>query len=170
MRWIKALIKGINGFSTITANTARWLVLIIMAITVYDVVMRYFFNAATVWAYELAGLLLGPLWLLGGAYVLLHDGHVRLDILYRRFSPRKQAIIDLVTFTLLFFYCSLILIHGWDYFLFSFSRLEHSLTMWGPPIWPFKLVIVIGAALILLQGIAKYIRDFYMAITGRQLE
>jgi TRAP-type mannitol/chloroaromatic compound transport system permease small subunit len=170
MRWIRALVKGIDGFSTITANTIRWLVLIIMSITVYDVVLRYFFNDPTIWAYELSGLLLGPFWLLGGAYVLLHDGHVRLDILYRRFSPRKQAIIDLVTFTLLFFYCGLILIHGWDYFLFSFSRFEHSLTMWGPPIWPFKLVIVIGAALILLQGIAKYIRDLYMGITGRRLE
>jgi len=170
MRWIKTIIKGINGFSTITANTARWLVMIIISITVYDTVMRYFFNSPTIWAYELAGWLLGPLWLLGGAYVLLHDEHVRLDILYQRFSPRKRAIIDLVTFTLLFFYCSLILIHGWDYFLYSFAKNEHSLTVWGPPIWPFKLMIPVGAAFILLQGIAKYIRDFHMAITGRQLE
>ncbi|MBA7700587.1 hypothetical protein ES703_109303 [subsurface metagenome] len=170
MRWIRALVKGINGSSTITANTIRWLVLIIMSITVYDVVMRYFFNAPTVWAYELAGLLLGPLWLLGGAYVLLHDGHVRLDILYRRFSPRKQAIIDMVTFTLLFFYCSLILIYGWDYFWLSFTRQGRSRTLWKPILWPFKAMIPAGAGLILLAGIAKYIRDLYIAITGRPLE
>jgi TRAP-type mannitol/chloroaromatic compound transport system permease small subunit len=170
MRWIKAIIKGINGFSTITANTTRWLVLIIVSITVYDVVMRYFFNSPTVWAYELSGWLLGPLWLLGGAYVLLHDEHVRLDILYKRFTPRKRAIIDLVTFTLFLFYCSLILIYGWDYFLYSFAKNEHSLTVWGPPIWPLKLMIPVGAAFILLQGVAKYIRDFHMAVTGRQLE
>jgi TRAP-type mannitol/chloroaromatic compound transport system permease small subunit len=134
------------------------------------VVMRYFFNSPTVWAYELSGWLLGPLWLLGGAYVLLHDEHVRLDILYKRFTPRKRAIIDLVTFTLFLFYCSLILIYGWDYFLYSFAKNEHSLTVWGPPIWPLKLMIPVGAAFILLQGIAKYIRDFHMAVTGRQLE
>ena len=170
MKWLRFAVRRIDGFSEIIAKAIRWLVLIIMSITVYDVVMRYFLNAPTVWAYELAGLLLGPFWLLGGAYVLLHEGHVRLDILYRRLAPRRQAIMDLVTYTLFFFYCSLILIHGWDYFCFSFIRLEHSLTMWGPPIWPFKLAIPIAAALILLQGIAKYIRDLYIAITGRPLE
>lgn len=68
MRWIRALVKGINGFSTITANTIRWLVLIMMSITAYDVVARYFFNSPTIWAYELVGLLLGSFWLVGGVF------------------------------------------------------------------------------------------------------
>jgi len=170
MKWLRFAVRRIDSFSEISAKAIRWFVLIIMSITAYDVVMRYFFNAPTVWAYELAGLLLGPLWLVGGAYVLLHGGHVRLDILYRRLAPRSQAIVDLVTFTLLFFYCGLILKYGIDFFWFSFIRDEHSLTMWGPPIWPLKLFIPIGAALILLQGISKYIRDLYMGITGRRLE
>lgn len=170
MKWLRLTVKAIDLSSDVVAKYACWVILALMSFTFYDVVMRYFFNSPTVWAYELSGWLLGPLWLLGGAYVLLHDEHVRLDILYQRFSPRKRAIIDLVTFTLLFFYCSLILIYGWDYFLYSFAKNEHSLTVWGPPIWPLKLMIPVGAAFILLQGVAKYIRDFHMAITGRQLE
>lgn len=170
MKWLRLAVRRIDSCSEITGRLVRWLLLVMMLITVYDVVLRYFFNAPTIWAYELCGFLLGPLWLLAGGYVLLHNGHVSLDILYRRLSPRRQAAIDLVTYTLFFFYCGLILIYSWDYCWFSCIRREHSLTVWGPPIWPLKLCIPIGAMLILLQGIAKYIRDLYMGITGRQLE
>ena len=170
MKWLRFAVQRIDAISEVTGKSIRWLMLVIMSITVYDVVMRYFFNAPTIWAYELSGLLLCPFWLLGGAYVLLHDGHVRLDIWYRRLAPRKQAITDLVTYTLFFFYCGLLLIYGWDHFWTSFIKDERSITMFGPPMWPFKLMIPMGAALILLQGIAKYIRDLHTAITGRRLE
>ena len=170
MKWLRPSVRGIDSFTDTVGKVIRWLVLVIMSITVYDVIMRYFFNAPTIWAYELSGLLLGPFWLLAGGYVILHDGHVRLDVLFRRFSPRAQSIIDLVTHPLLFFYCIVVMIKGWDYFWFSFMRHEHTVTVWGPPIWPFKLIILIGVGLFLLQGVAKYIRDLYIGITGRALE
>jgi len=170
MKWLRPSVRGIDSFTDTVGKVIRWLVLVIMSITVYDVIMRYFFNAPTIWAYELSGLLLGPFWLLAGGYVILHGGHVRLDILFRRLSPRGQAIIDLVTHPLLFFFCVLIIIKGWDYFLFSLMRYEHTVSVWGPLIWPFKLIIPIGAGLFLLQGVAKYIRDLHIGITGRALE
>ena len=170
MKWLRFAVQRIDAFSEIIAKTVIWLVLITMSTTVYDAVMRYFFDAPTVWAYELGGLLLAPFWLLGGGYVLLQNAHVRMDVFYRRLPPRKQAIMDLVTYTLFFFYCSLILIYGWDYFWLSFTRQDHSRTLWKPVLWPFKAFIPAGAGLILLAGIAKYIRDLYIAITGRLLE
>jgi len=170
MKWLKFAVQRVDAFSEIIAKTVSWLILFTMSITVYDAVMRYFFNAPTIWAYELGGLLLAPFWLLAGGYVLLQDAHVRMDVLYRRLTPRRQAIMDLVTYALFFFYCSLILIYGWDYFWLSFIRQDHSRSLWKPILWPFKVMIPAGAGLILLAGIAKYIRDLYIAITGRPLE
>jgi len=169
MKWLRLIVERIDASSRIIAKTISWLVLFTMSITVYDAVMRYFFDDPTVWAYELGGLLLGPFWLLGGAYVLLQDAHVRMDIFHRRLNPRKQAILDLVTYTLFLFYCSLILIYGIDHFWTSFIRQDHSRTLWKPLLWPFRVWLPVGAGLILIAGIAKYIRDFYMAITGRRL-
>jgi len=171
MKWLRSAVQRIDASNEIIAKTVRWLIPVIMCITVYNVVLRYLFDAPTTWAYELAGLLLGPFWLLCGGYVLLKDAHVRMDIFYRHFTPRKQAIMDLVTYTLFLFYCSLILIYGWDFFWLSVIRqTRSSKSIWRPLLWPFNAAIPIGAALILLAGIAKYIRDLYIAITGRRLE
>lgn len=170
MKWLRFVVQRIDAFSEIIAKTVRWLILITMSITVYDVVLRYLFESPTIWAYELSGLLLGPFWLLCGGYVLSKDAHVRMDVFYRRLPPRGQAIMDLATHTLFFFYCSLILIYGWNYFWLSLIRNEHSRSVWGPPVWPFAAVLPVGAGLLLLAGIAKYIRDLYTAITGRSLE
>lgn len=170
MKWLRLIVQRIDGFSEIIAKSIRWIILFLMCITMYDVVMRYFFNAPTIWAYQLAGLLFAPLWLLAGAWLLSQDEHVRMDVIYLRFTSRGRAIIDLVTYTFFFFYCILILTYGWDWFWLSFIRQEHLRTIWKPLLWPFKAAIPIGAGLILLAGIAKYIRDFHMAITGRTLE
>jgi TRAP-type mannitol/chloroaromatic compound transport system permease small subunit len=170
MKQLRLILRAIDASGDMVPKYACWLILVIMALTFYDVVVRYFFNAPTIWIYEFVGLLFGPLWLLVGAYLLTHDEHVRMDILWRRFTPRQQAIVDLITYTLFFFYVILVLVYGWDYFLTSFIRGGQSRTIWHPYLWPFKLFIPIGVGLMLLTGIAKYIRDLYMAITGRRLD
>jgi TRAP-type mannitol/chloroaromatic compound transport system permease small subunit len=144
--------------------------LIWISVTIFDVIMRYFLRAPTIWAYELTGLLFGPFWLLGGAYVLKEKAHVSFDLFYRRLSFRGQAIMDLVTYTLFFYYCTLILTFGWDHFMLAFTKNQHTSSLWGPPLAPFWLAIPVGAGLILLAGVAKYLRDLYMAITGRPLD
>ena len=170
MKQLRLILRAIDASGDMVPKYACWLILVIMALTFYDVVVRYFFNAPTIWIYEFVGLLFGPLWLMVGAYLLTHDEHVRMDILWRRFTPRQQAIVDLITYTLFFFYVILVLVYGWDYFLTSFIRGGQSRTIWHPYLWPFKLFIPIGVGLMLLTGIAKYIRDLYMAITGRRLD
>lgn len=169
MKWLRSVVQCIDATSEIIAKSICWLILVFMCITMYDVVLRYFFAAPTSWAYHLVGLLFGPLWLLAGAWLLSQDEHARMDILYLRLSPRGRAIIDLVTYTLFLFYCILVLMYGWDWWWSSFIRQEVSRKIWKPPLWPFKMWIPVGVGLMLLTGIAKYIRDFHMAITGRRL-
>ena len=149
------------------AKCVRWLILIFVGVTLFDVGLRYFFQAPTLWARELVSLLFGPMWMLTGAYLLITDEQVRMDLVFHNFSARKKAIFDLITFTLFFFYFGTIVFYAWQDWYMGFINNEHSRSVWRPVLWPFKLAIPIGVSLLLLAGTGKYIRDLYVAITGR---
>ena len=168
MGMLKGIIRWIDWLSEGIAKCAMWLIVVFVAVTVFDVVLRYFFQAPTIWAREFVSLLFGPLWLLTGAYLLSKDEHVRMDLLFHRFSKRTQAIVDLVTFTLFFLYFFVIGYYSWQDWWSVFTMNEHSRSVWGPALWPFKLGIPLGISMLLLAGIAKYLRDLHIAITGRE--
>jgi TRAP-type mannitol/chloroaromatic compound transport system permease small subunit len=149
--------------------TVRWLVLIMMMVMVYEAIARRLFNSPTIWAHEFDTMLFGAYFLLGGAYVLRHEAHVNLDIFYRKLSPRAKARMDVATYTLMFIYCYVLLLYAVPYAWDSVSRFEHGTTIWGPPLWPLKLIIPISVILLMFQGISRYIRSLYTFITGRQL-
>ena len=114
-------------------------------------------------------MIFGATWVLGGAYVLSRDAHVKMEVVYTRLPLRWRAILDLITAPVFFAFVGILLWQGWKMALMSISVLEHTNTMWGPPAYFSKMVIPLGAALILLQGLAKFIRDLITAITGKQL-
>ena len=136
----------------------------------YDVIMRFVFNAPTIWCHELALHIFGAYSVLAGAYVLLHDEHVRIDIVYNRFSPRGQAILDCFTYLLFFMYLGLLFWYGYAFAERSVElRQTVSPSPWASPIWPVKLTIPLAAFLMLAQGLANYIRKLKLAITGEEL-
>ena len=149
------------------AKCVKWFILIFVVITLFDVALRYFFKSPTLWARELVALLFGPMWMLTGAYLLITDEQVRMDLVFHRFSTRKKAVFDLITFTLFFFYFGAIVFYGWQDWWSCLINNEHSRSVWRPVLWPFKLAIPVGVSLLLIAGIAKYIHDLYVAITGR---
>lgn len=131
--------------------------------------MRYGFNSPTVFAHETSLFLYGGTGMLAGAFALRHDAHVRMDAVYGRLSPRSKAILDLITASIFFYLCALILWQGWEMAHRSLMVLEHTMTPWGPPYYPIKMAIPVAAFLILLQGLAKFIRDFFLAFRGSEL-
>jgi len=137
-------------------------------VIVHEVVSRYIFNRPPAWAFELSLFLGNSFCIIGGAYCLLHAQHVRIDVLWGRFSKRGKAILDLVTFVLFFLFVVALLWFGWQRAWFALQwPWEVSMTPWAPILWPFRISVPIGALLLLLQGIAKFIRDFGIATTGR---
>ena len=151
-------------------RVAAFLILVIIAVTLFEVVMRYVFDAPTVWAMETSGLLQMNYVMLGGGYTLLHKGHVRVDVVYARFSPRGQAIADLTITTVLFFcFTGALLYYGTMYVaLKSFMIKELSSSgIWYGQIWPFKQIIPIGTVLIMLQFVLLMIRDFRVLFATR---
>jgi len=163
-------IKRVGAISEFNGTTARWAALAMILVMLFEVVSRYGFNAPTIWVHEVSQLLWGFYLLFGAAYVMHHRAHVNLDVIYRRLSRRKQAIVDSITYWFFFIYCAVILRYAVPHAWRSMLMLQSSPSMWGPPIWPIKVMIPIAVFLLLLQGVARYIPNLYTAITGRELE
>ena len=143
-----------------------FLIIPMVAVVVYEVVMRYAFNAPTKWANETTIFVFGIYIILAGGYALFRGAHVNVDVVYGRFSSRTRAIIDVCTVGLFFFYVIVILWKGGEFGWKSLLNLETSGSPWNPPVYPFKLMIPLGAFLLLIQGVAKFARDLTTVITG----
>jgi len=159
-----SVIDRVNRWSA--EYFVAYLLPVLMVVVVYEVVGRYLFNTPTEWAFETSYFLTGALTILGGAYLLLYNAHVRVDLFWGRFSKRGQAITDLATFVFFALVVAILLWWGTAALWNSLQPpLEHTETPWAPVLWPIRTAIVTGAFLLLLQGVAKFIRDFRTAIT-----
>jgi TRAP-type mannitol/chloroaromatic compound transport system permease small subunit len=154
------IVDSINEW---TGKILCYLILVIMLTGVYEVGMRYFFNMPTRWVWEMNGLILCVLAALGGGYALLEHAHVRVDIVYDRFSTRTKAIIDLCSSSFMFLFLVVLVWQTSKMSLRSIRYLEHSQTIFGPPIYPFKVILSIGIFLFLLQGLSHFLRNLYTA-------
>lgn len=166
---MEQLISRINAINEFVGKAAGWLILVLTFSMAYEVFSRYLFNIPTTWAFDLSLMLYGAYFMLGSAYTLARNAHVRGDIFYRNFPPRTQAIIDLTLYILVFFPAMLALIFvGWNYFMQSFGIRETSaFSPYARPIYPLKAAIPVGAFFLLLQGIAQVFRCIITIRTGR---
>jgi TRAP-type mannitol/chloroaromatic compound transport system permease small subunit len=168
MRIVEFILHAIDSFQDRFGRIIAFLTVGMMGVVAVEVVLRYVFDSPTLWAHETAQFLYGAYCILGGAYVLLHKGHVSMDIIYVRLSLRKRAILDLFTSPLVFLYLGMMLWHGSIFAWKSVGVMEVSTTSWAPPIWPIKLILPLAALLFLLQGIVGFVRDLTTAVTGRE--
>jgi TRAP-type mannitol/chloroaromatic compound transport system permease small subunit len=164
---MKRFLKTIDRISEQSGKAVSFLIVLLVFVILYEIFARYLFNSPAIWAHEIAQMIYGAYVILLGAYVLQRKGHVNVDILYNRFRPRTRAIIDLFTWLLFFYFCGLLLLKGGEMAWDSLKVLETEPTSFAPPVYPIKMMIPLGALLILLQGLAKFIRDLTLAITGR---
>ena len=164
---MKRFLKTIDRISEQSGKAVSFLIVFLVFVILYEIFVRYLFNSPTIWAHEIAQMIYGAYVILLGAYVLQRGGHVNVDILYHRFRPRTRAIIDLFTWLLFFYFCGLLLLKGGEMAWDSLKVLETEPTSFAPPVYPIKMMIPLGALLILLQGLAKFIRDLTLAITGK---
>jgi len=162
-------VRYIESFNTRLGKILAGGVFVLIFILVFEGVSRYVFNNPTPWSVELAQFVFGTYVFVGGGYVLLRGGHVRMDALYTRWSPRRKAIVDLVTFSCVAGYFIVFLWGGIPNTAYSLSVGQHYKTMWGPPIGPIKIIILVGATILFLQTIALFIRDLSI-IRGEPIE
>jgi TRAP-type mannitol/chloroaromatic compound transport system permease small subunit len=137
-----------------------WCIMVMSLGVGYEVFVRYVLGAPTTWAFDLSYLMYGSLFMMGGAYALSRDAHVRGDFLYRLWRPRTQGAVELVLYFIFFFPGIIALIAaGWKYASRSLGYMEVS--VYSPaniPIFQLKLIIVAAGVLMLIQGIARVCR------------
>ena len=170
MRLFKAVLRAVDRLSEGIGLLVSVLMPAMVVVLAIEVVARYVFNSPTLWAYDTAIFMFGYTGLLGGAYALKRKEHISVDLFYARLSPRGKAVLDVITGLLFFFFMTLVVIYGWGTAIEAIEGGEATATLWGPPIGHFKLMIPIGAALLILQGLANWIRSLYLAATNRELD
>ncbi len=154
------LLRFIDNLSTWSAKLFSFLVGLIIIIITYEVVARYVFNSPTIWANEAATYLCGIFAVIAGAYTYQLNGHVKVDLFYARLQAKKKALIDVLTFPFIAVYFVVLVWLGSVSFWESIVIFETSGTSWSPPVYPLKLVVPISAALLLLQGLSKFVKNF----------
>ena len=150
----------IDKISTFVGKTFSWFIVSLTLLITYEVFSRYALDEPHPWAFDVTLMMYGALFMMAGAYTLSRNGHVRGDVLYGFFPPRAQAALDL-TLYFVFFLPGVVALcwAGYIYAGDSWRILEHSsITAEGPPIYPFKTVIPVAGAFLLVQGIVEMIR------------
>lgn len=137
-----------------------WAVMVMTLGVGYEVVVRRLFSAPTSWAFDVSYIMYGTLFMMGGAYTLSRNGHVRGDFIYRLWKPRTQAMVEFVLYIIFFFPgVTALIFTGWKYAARSWSYGEVSINSpAGIPIFQLKSVIVAAGILLFIQGIAQMMR------------
>lgn len=159
MRYLLALSRAIDGLNTCIAKLATWSVLIACLISAGNAASRYTLSISSNAWLEIQWYLFGVMFLLGAAYTLKVNEHVRVDIIYSRLSPRNQAWIDLLG-GILFMMPGIVIIGwmSWPFFVESYAIHEMSSNAGGLIRWPAKLLLPVGFGLLALQGISEIIK------------
>ena len=152
---ILRLVGSINEW---TGRIFSFLVPLSVLVILFEIISREF-NITQDFTLELSEMLFGATFVMGGAYALKLGTHVTVDIIWTRLSPRKRAILDLITSVFFFLFVGILIWKGWDLAVRAFVLNERTQSPWAPIQWPIKMVIPVGAFLMLLQGLAKYIND-----------
>lgn len=159
--WLSASTSAITTLNRWIFQVTVWLMAIVVPVMLYEVIARYVFNAPTVWGMELAVLLFGPYFLLGGPYLLHIKGHVALDVARQRLSPAWQRRLDLVNFPIIVLFCAILLYFSAPAAYSAFTYRETSFSAWNPPIWPVKAAVPLALALMLLQAVVEFFRTLF---------
>jgi TRAP-type mannitol/chloroaromatic compound transport system permease small subunit len=157
---IERFIYGVDELSRRIGHAFAWCIVVLTLGTCYEVLVRYALRAPTSWAFDMSYIMYAGVFFMAGAYTLSRGAHVRADMFYRLWPPRVQASVELVLYVLFFFPgVTALVISGWGYGMASMRLLEVSVNSpAGVPIWPLKMMIPVGAALLTLQGVAEVMR------------
>ncbi|MFH1982626.1 MAG: TRAP transporter small permease subunit [Pseudomonadota bacterium] len=167
---MRKFLRAIDSISEWSGRICSFLVYIGIIMLVFEVIARYFFSSPTVWAHGYSQRLFGSYFVLIGAYTLLKNGHVRIDILYQRFSLRKRAFFDILNYIMLLIWTSVLLREGMSFFASSWAIREADEMVLAHPVYPVKFLLVVGVVLITLQGVNHLIVSIFTLIKGVKYE
>lgn len=168
----RELARKIDAFQRTWGNGVSWLMFAMVVVVFQDVILRYTFRISFVFVQELEWHLFGLVYLLAAGYTMLYDEHVRIDILYAKWSPRKKAAFDFVLLFVMFFPSAIMIVYtSWPFVKHSFQVNEGSPDPGGVPFrWGYKAVIIVGFLLLMLQAASQAIKNFYWMMGWEERE
>lgn len=159
---IRAFVRVVDAFNLRVGRFAMYLIFAMLAVLLYSSISKTFFTPS-IWTLESAQFLMVAYFLLGGAYSMQLDAHVRMDLAYSAWSPRTRAVVDAITVLMLIFYLVMLLVGGISSTEYAIEYRETSYSAWSPYMAPIKIVMCFGIVLMLLQAIATFFKDLYAA-------
>jgi TRAP-type mannitol/chloroaromatic compound transport system permease small subunit len=165
---MQKLFLWVDAVSTKLGHLFSWLILALTILITCEVFSRYVLDKPHSWAFDIMIMMYGSMFMMAGAYTLSKNGHVRGDVLYGFFPPRLQAGLDLLLYVVFFFPGVIALAYaGYFYAGESWAIKEISnITSDGPPVYPFKTIIPIAGAMLLVQGVVELLRCIVCLQTG----
>ena len=164
-------IRIIDGISIVSGKIVGWFIIPMVFSLVYEVFARYVFNAPTIWASDVSQILYGMFFMLGSAYALQRQQHIRTDFIYGKWSIRTRGRVDAALYIL--FYFPALVFFLWVGSEFAYRSIlfnEKIVTRaWMPIIWPLKLAIPVSTLLLLIQGVSELLKSLFAAKTNVSL-
>ncbi len=155
---VRIYVRTVERMSRWIGRFAMYLVFVMMGILFYSSISKTFF-LPSLWTLEMAQFVMVAYYLLGGGYSMQLDGHVRMDLLYGRWSDRTRTLVDAFTVCFLIFYLVFLLYGGLSSTSYALQYGERSYSAWRPYMAPIKITMCVGVVVILLQAVAALFKD-----------
>jgi len=162
-KWIIGYVRYIEGANKIIGIISMYLVFGMMGVLLYESIWRTVLDEPHIWVVETAQFIMAAYYLLCGGYSMMIDAHVRMDLLYSKWSPKGQALADCLTSLLLAFYVVVLIIGGFAGVKYALIYNQVNYTPWSPRLAPIKIIMTFGMVMMLLQIIAQFFRDLAKA-------
>lgn len=166
---MEKFLKGIEFISEWQGKIFSILLIVATLQICYELTRRYFFNAPTDWGLELTIMFCGTTYVMSGAYVYLHDAHIRVDVFYLNWSKRTKAWVDVLVTDMVFFsFCGVLV---WQSGIWAYDAAVSGMTsgsVWDPPEWPMRTMLFLGSLTLLLQGFVRFVRDLQIIASERK--
>lgn len=166
---LNPIINTIDALTDWQGKISSFVIYPLVGIVLYEVLMRYAFNAPTVWGFEATGFAYGVHFMLGLSFMERYGGHVRVDIISSRLPERAQAALGTLTYGVIF--VPVYSIMTWAAFRYAYTATvtnELNSTSWAPPIWPFKIIMAVCFLLLTLQGVATMLKHIQTLVGGNK--
>lgn len=156
---VTTFVQYVESANKVIGRFSMYLIFAMGGVLLFESIARTIFNQPHIWVVEIAQFLMAAYYLLGGGYSMMLKAHVRMDLLYGRWSVKRQALADLITGPVLLFYLIFLLVGAISAIEYAVAYGQKNYTPWAPPLAPIKIIMGIGILMMLLQTIARFFRD-----------
>ena len=167
---LRTIVHGIDHLNTAICRLTKWIMIPLVAVMIFEAAARYFFHSPTIWGTELAMMIFGVYIIFSGPSSILENVQVGVDVFSSRWRPRTRAVVNCLTYGFTFVFFAQLLSISLTYAIEAWEFQEHSSSAWGQPIYHWKALIPVAIGLMLLQTFAVFLRNFWFACTGEELQ